>query len=354
MHNVRFGLRVPVCSPVTTRDRLIEVVHLAEDLGFDAIFVQDHIHKSFEKHRSSPPGAGSVSDPSNTVDPEMFEMISFLSFAAGLTDRVELGVSVSPLPLRDPILMAKQVATLDALSRGRFVLGVGVSNVTDKLEYQAVGKRFPAYEERYTIASDFVSAMRLIWTEPTVTYHGPHATFDGLTIFPKPARRIPIWLGAASLTGSDDRPPVRFALDHADGFIPPYLTTAADLAASIQTFRATAASAGRDLTGFAWCAQRRLSIGNTVEEARANADWMATEQTDMWKYAGYMHADGASATETHQQMITVGTPPTIRANLQEYVEAGADHIDVTFVYPTFPALVRQIHLFAEQVLPSFR
>lgn len=119
-------------------------------------------------------------------------------------------------------------------------------------------------------------------------------------------------------------------------------------------FRATAAAAGKDLSGFAWCAQRRLSIGETLEEARGNVEWMAREQADMWKYAGYMHDQGEAATAAHSAMVAIGTEDAIRDNIRSYIDAGADHIDVTFIYPTYASLVRQIDLFAERVLPAFR
>ena len=151
---VKFSIRIPVCSPVTRRDRMLEATREAEALGYDAVFVQDHIHKSFEKHRSSPPGCGSINEPGNTLEPVMFEMVTTLAYLAASTRTIELGVGVVPLPFREPIVLAKQLASLDALSDGRLIVGVGIANVTDKPEFKALGVPFLPYAERYELGYD--------------------------------------------------------------------------------------------------------------------------------------------------------------------------------------------------------
>jgi alkanesulfonate monooxygenase SsuD/methylene tetrahydromethanopterin reductase-like flavin-dependent oxidoreductase (luciferase family) len=122
----------------------------------------------------------------------------------------------------------------------------------------------------------------------------------------------------------------------------------------VREFSAVAASVGKDMGSFAWCAQRRLSLGSTRAEAEENVAWMAREQGDMWKFAGYMYGQGEAGTETQLGMTTVGTPDAIRDGVGEFVAAGANQVDVTFIYPTYASLVRQVHLFAEEVIPAFR
>lgn len=284
----------------------------------------------------------------------MFEMITTLAFLAGSTSTIELGVGVAPLPFREPIVFAKQLASLDALSEGRLILGVGVANVTDKPEFEALGIPFIPYAERYRQATEYLEAMRTIWREPTATFQGRFVQFEGLTVFPKPVRRIPVLLGTGSLAGAADRPPVAFALAHADGVMPMYTTTPESFAESVRDFTATARAAGKDMTSFDWCAQRRISIGETAEEAQANVAWMETEQADMWQYAGYLHAMGEAGTRNNIRMAAIGTPGDIRANVDEYLAAGANHIEVAFVYPRHEALLRQMRLFAETVMPHYR
>src|SRR5690606_16615388 len=95
---------------------------------------------------------------------------------------------------------------------------------------------------------------------------------------------------------------------HADGLMPPYLVTAPEFRAMIEDFSKTAAQVGRDISDFAWCAQRRVSIGLTEGEAQENVAWVAREQADMWQHAGYMHGHGAQGSQLNLSMMTVGTP----------------------------------------------
>jgi probable F420-dependent oxidoreductase len=354
MANVKIGLRIPFSGPVSSSERLRESAVEAEALGFDAVFAQDHIHKAFERHPYTPMASGSLSEPSNTKDPISFETVSSLSFLAGATRRLELATAVMPLPLREPVVLAKQLATADAHSGGRLILGVGVANKTDRDEFRAMGVPFRPYQDRYRLAGEYIGAMRTIWENPTATFHGDFVKFDDLTIYPKPARRIPVWIGCGSLAGGVARPSVRFAIDHADGVIPPAITSPDEIAAMVDDFAATAGERGRDLTGFAWCAQRRISIGSTVPEAESNVDWMKREQAEMWRYVGHMRDRGPEGTQISHEMATVGTPDQIAANLQRYVAAGVNWFAIAFTYPTYEVLLRQMRLFAKEVLPAIK
>jgi alkanesulfonate monooxygenase SsuD/methylene tetrahydromethanopterin reductase-like flavin-dependent oxidoreductase (luciferase family) len=234
MRNVKFGARIPISGPVSNSKRLIESTREAEDLGYDAVFIVDHIHNSFERHKQYPVGMGSYRNTANTLDPQQFETVAAFSFLAGTTRKIEFGVGVMPLPLREPIVLAKELATMDALSGGRFIFGVGVSNVSDKEEYRAMGKPFSPYADRYEMIGEYIAAMRAIWENPKASFHGKYVGFDNLTIYPKPARRIPVWVGCYTLAGGKQRPAVKFALDHADGWMYGFLMTPGRVKSMIQ------------------------------------------------------------------------------------------------------------------------
>jgi probable F420-dependent oxidoreductase len=363
MNNIRFGARIPISGPVSNSERLIESTREAERLGYDAVFIVDHIHNSFDRHKQYPVGMGSYQDAANTLDPHQFETVAAFSFLAGATKKIEFGVGVMPLPLREPIVLAKEIATMDALSGGRFIFGVGVSNVSDKEEYRAMGKPFSPYAERYEMIGEYIAAMRAIWERPTASFHGKYVRFDNLTIYPKPARRIPVWVGCYTLAGGKQRPAVKFALEHADGWMYGFLMTPGHVRSMIQDFERTASEAGRDLVNFDWCFQLRLSIGETEEEARKNVEWIAQEQPHMARYAGYMwkredtwrDAKGAEeAPKSNVETAVVGTPPMIRERIEEFIDAGANYFDLWFMYPRYEALIKQMRLFANEVLPALR
>lgn len=357
MGRIRFGVRIPITGPVSSREHLVEATLEAERLGFDAVFIGDHVapggKDAFERHKVAPPGGGSWREPSNTLDPNQFEMIASLAYIAGRTSRIQLGVGVTPLPLRDPILLAKQIATLDNLSGGRFIFGVGVANKTDLEEFRTLKVPFLPYAERYEQAGEFIAAMRAIWEQPTAAFHGRHVDFEGLTIYPKPGRRVPVWLGAGTLAGNPDHPPVRFALDHADGLMFPYLITPEATREMIVTFGKTAEAAGRDLAGFDWCCQRKLAIGRTSEEAREAVSWLAGDQANMWKFTGFMQGLGDTGARQHIANVPAGTPAEIRDLLAPYATAGSNWFDIFFIHRTFDALIDQMRLFAAEVIPAF-
>jgi alkanesulfonate monooxygenase SsuD/methylene tetrahydromethanopterin reductase-like flavin-dependent oxidoreductase (luciferase family) len=353
---VRFGIRLPVIAPSSGVDHIIETAIEAEQLGYDSLFVGDHVAPggklAFERHKLAPPGAGSIEDPTSTLDPNQFEMIATLSYVAAKTSVIEVGSGVTPLLLRDPILLAKQIGTLDALAGGRFIFGVGVANVTDKEEFVSLKVPYLPYAERYEQISEYVAAMKTIWEQPRSTFHGKYIDFDELIIYPKPARKVPIWLGAGTLAGSPDYPPVKFALQHADGLMWPFLTTPDDVRAMITEYTATASAAGRDISGFEWCCQRRLAIGESRAELSEQVDWVAREQGDMGKFSGYMHDLGEKAAATNIAAAHAGLPDQITRVIQNYVDAGANHFDVFFTHRNHAGFLRQARLFAREVIPA--
>ena len=174
-----------------------------------------------------------------------------------------------------------------------------------------------------------------------------------MTIYPKPARRVPIWLGAGPLAGGMDYPPVKFAIHHADGLMFPYLITPDETGSMIRAFQGTAREQGRDLAGFAWCCQRKLAIGRTPEEARQRVEWLARDQADMWKFTGFMQGLGDSGVKTHIANVWAGTPDQICELLQPYVDAGSDWVDIFFIHPDYDSLLDEMRLFAREVVPAF-
>jgi len=169
-------------------------------------------------------------------DTEMCDPLEWLAFAAGVTDKVKLGTGVLLLPLHAPILLAKRVATLDALSGGRVVLGVGMG--WQREEYQTIGV---PYEERGKRLDDGINAVRALWAQSPATYHGPFYNFDRVHSDPKPAQKagVPIVIG-----GSTDIA-ARRAGRIGDGFFP-HAISPDDFAARIETMRAAAKEAGRN------------------------------------------------------------------------------------------------------------
>ena len=171
----------------------MDVGQLAREVearGFDSLFVCEHTHIPISR-RTPFPGGGELPERySHTHDPFVA-----LAFAAAATRTLLLGTGIALVPQRDPIITAKSVASLDQLSGGRFIFGIGGGwNVEEMVNH---GTR---YESRFKILRERVLAMQALWTHDTAEFHGEFVTFDPVWLYPKPKKKPypPILLGGES------------------------------------------------------------------------------------------------------------------------------------------------------------
>ncbi|MCI0849291.1 MAG: TIGR03619 family F420-dependent LLM class oxidoreductase, partial [Chloroflexi bacterium] len=143
---------------------------------------------------------------------ESMEQITLLSYIAGQTSKIRLVTSVLIVPHRNPLIAAKSLATLDVLSGGRLVVGVGVGWMRE--EFQALG--LPPFEERGAVTDEYIRAFKVLWTEDDPHFEGKYISFDDISFLPKPVQKPhpPIWVGGES------RPALRRTAELADGWYP--------------------------------------------------------------------------------------------------------------------------------------
>jgi len=175
---LRFGVHLPQYGRAAGAPALAAVARHAEDLGFADVWVSDHL--------AIPVGA--PYPPAYLLEP-----VVALTYAAAATTRVGLGTSVLVLPYRHPLHLAKELATLDALSEGRVLLGAAAGWLEG--EFDALGVPF---RERGARTDDAIGALRACWGDDPVAYDGAFTTLHDLRVLPKPAHHIPIWVGGAS------------------------------------------------------------------------------------------------------------------------------------------------------------
>ena len=183
-----------------------ELGQALEDRGFDSLFVCEHTHIPTSRRTPFPGGGELPRRYIHTHDPFVA-----LSFAAAKTKRLKLGTGICLITQRDPIVTAKAVASLDQLSGGRFVLGLGGGWNVDEMENH--GAR---YDTRFKLLRERVLAMKEIWTKDEAEFHGELVNFDPIWSWPKPAQRPhpPILLG-----GETDHTLKRVA-EFCDGWFP--------------------------------------------------------------------------------------------------------------------------------------
>ncbi len=169
-------------------------------------------------------------------DTEMCDPLEWLAFAAGVTQTVKLGVGVMLLPLHSPVILAKRIATLDALSGGRMHLGAGMG--WQREEYESIGV---PYAERGRRLDESIGALRALWTQSPASFNGEFYRFHRVHSDPKPAQAA----GVPILVGGSSELAARRAGRIGDGFFP-HAISPDDLAHRIDTMRAAAREAGRD------------------------------------------------------------------------------------------------------------
>ena len=177
-----------------------------ENIGFESVWVGDHM--LFHGHPTTPFPVGGPIPDHYAHFPEPFVV---LAMAAATTKKLRIGTAVLLVPEHEPLVAAKTIATLDRLSGGRFILGIG----TGWLREAAVplGSDF---DHRWTQAAEYVAAMRELWSKPAASFHGKYANFDDIVCNPKPVQQP----GPPVLIGSADKNALKRVARWADGYIP--------------------------------------------------------------------------------------------------------------------------------------
>lgn len=189
---MRFGVFLPTVTPAPDRDFVLAVARAADRLGFDSVWTADHIVLPGER-RSQYPYVRSTTEVLFSPGIMWVDPIATMGFVAGSTDRVRIGTSVLILPYRHPLVLANEIASLDRLSGGRIVLGIGVGWMDE--EFAALGLR---RNERGARTDEYLRAMRTLWSAPdSCSFEGRWISFQDVALATSPLTPggPPIWIG---------------------------------------------------------------------------------------------------------------------------------------------------------------
>jgi probable F420-dependent oxidoreductase len=269
---LKYGI---VIFPTASAIRIDELARAAEERGLESLFVCEHSHIPASRRTPWPLGSG-------PLPPEYWSMIDpwvALAIAAGATRKLLLGTAICLIIQRDPIILAKEAASLDLLSGGRLIFGIGAGWNAEEMENHAT-----PFASRWQILREKTEAIKTIWSEPEAAYHGKWVNFDPIWSEPKPLQRPrpPILFGGQGVKA------MRAAAGFCDGWLPAF---APGFAALMDRFRQVAQAAGRD--------PRTL---------QTTAIWAAV--TGGWTVPGRDVLDEAAAGGA--QRIICGVPPTGR------------------------------------------
>ena len=288
----------------------LDLVRSIETLGYDSLWCGDHL---------------SFHGP-------CYESLTLLAAWATVTTRIKLGTAVYLLALRPPALTAKQTATVDQLSGGRLIFGVGVGGENPK-EFEVAGV---PHRERGARVTEAIDVVRTLWRETPATFRGRFTSFEGVSLDPKPVQRPgpPIWIG-----GRSDAALVR-AGRQGDGWIS-YVVQADRFAQSLARVRAAADEAGRSHEAFTPAHLAFVTLGRDRETAEA-----------MWTRILSRRYNQDFAPLARKYGI-IGTASQCVEQLEPFIEAGCRSFVIGIIAD--PDLQReQLEVFAADVLPRLK
>ena len=327
---MKYGLRLPSFALGPRTATLAEMgayLRRAEDLGFDAALSIDHL-------LLTPPAYACT----------WVEPLTLLAALAGVTRTIKLGTMVLVLPLRNPVYFAKEWATLDLLSGGRTILGIGVGWHADEFALMGV-----PYRERGRRMEECIEIVRALWAGDDVTFEGKYYRFKGVTIDPKPAQRPhpPIWIGGGTQpseqvyhqTVANIDPVLRRIARYADVWVPHSSATPEMVKDDWEKVQRFAREAGRDpktigrvYSNFVWV----LKTGEKPESAVPHFRTYSGMDLKYWK-TYYLLGEAEEVAER------------IRARV-DAVDKGVEYI----VLNPLGWGTEQLELLAGEVLPAVR
>lgn len=332
---MKFGIALPTGMeglihpiPFFSPGDFILTAQIAERLGYDSIWGNDHYApQEYVKQKYQAP-------------PSFYEVLTVLSAAASVTSHIELGTAVLVLPMREPVVVAKQVATLDRLSGGRVLLGVGIGAYREEFKAarpDVFGKN------RGSIFEEELELLNLLFTQDSVTYEGRFFQTHDLSLNPKPVQRpFPLLVGGHQLQG------ITRAINFGQGWIPGWRPFE-ELKEWIEILRVKAEEAGRDPASMIVAPQLSCLLGKTQEEAEQR--YMNSGMVQHRRSLAYTGRDPMLAMENN----LVGTPELVLEKVEFLDRIGADHLAcITFCVESVSAYIEQVHWFQEDVMKPYR
>lgn len=297
---MKFGACIPHYGVPMSKKAIADFCKLAERLNFDSIWTTDHI--AVNKRYADPYGS-------------ILESLMTLSYVAAHTEYVELGTSIIVLPMRNPVIFAKQTATLDQLSDGRLILGVGAGWMEDEfatLEFN--------FHDRGKIMSEQIRILRILWTEDQPEFNGHFFKFSDIVFLPKPVQETgpQLWIGGSSLSA------LKRVARLGDGWHPVGLSPK-EFAQGKEKLNSIVKS-GRKIT---------MSVRVPVKISSSAKTTYTMSSGD-------------------QAYMVGGVREAVVREIEAFEHAGLDHLVCYFGNEPYEQVAAQTTLFAEEIMPSFK
>jgi probable F420-dependent oxidoreductase len=307
---MQLGVFLPISGRATGPDTLMQAAQSAEAQGFDAVWSADRVVTPWEINTSYP-----YSENHEFIVPPdrpFLDSMTCLAFLAGCTKTITLGISVLVLPYRHPLYWARVAASIEQLSRGRLIMGVGVGWMEEEFAAQGI-----PFKERGRMTDEQLEIVARLWSDEHISFEGRYYHLRDLAFYPKPSPRTPIWVGGEGAAAH------KRAARYGDAWFPYFIdTTPAELRAGYENVKRLATGFGRDPQ------QVRLTCCLPIEMTR----------------------ESLPRDERHLR----GNAEQLVEALQAYRDIGVKHLALQFMSPRWPDRVEQIERFATEVMPHVR
>lgn len=325
---MKFGLLLPHFGEHASKDKLLRGSQRAEELGFDSVWVRDHL--VFEPH-------GEMEKPNR----EFYDALTTLTAIGAVTERIQLGTG-SLIPFRHPLLTALMAGTMSQLlGPDRLILGFGAG--TFDHEFEAVG--WGGYDRVEMVRSN-AEILRRVFTENEVSYSDEIFSFENVSIEPKPlGGRIPFWYCGATPRSA------RLAVEFCDGWMPGRISLAT-MSKRIDVMRELSAEQGKPMPTVAVIPP--TSIEENREEALNHVNIPGLlAWANKAKFAVKPPSGSFETVEDLEGQLIVGTPEEAVQELKKFEALGVEHLVFDFRFK-FDRWFDQIELLGQTVLPAFR
>lgn len=325
---MKFGIGIPNCregvdypAGFTTPGGIVKLCQSAEKLGFDSVWADDHLTPKLALLKRDP------------QPPSYFESFVTLSHVAAATKTIRLGIAVLVIVLREPVLVAKQVATLDVFSNGRVMLGVGIGT---REEFQAVVPR-AGKSHRGMMMDEQLQILNLLFTQKEASFTGKYYEFKDVALFPKPVQKpLPIYV-----TGNSPEAVPRMARWGQGCFMPP---NEKEFQHRYEALCRNMDQIGRNVSEMDVAVSTTASIGRTHQEA--------VERLRRSRVSGRFK--DKSIEEIMAENV-VGSTAEVLEKIKRLEKAGLRHATFQrFAASSVDEVIEQMHLVAEEVMPAFK
>ena len=303
---MKFGIALPIRRDFEL-DVHIDMAKKAEELGFDSVWVSDH-----------------VVVPDRYVgrfSKVFYDPFILLSAIAAQTRKVKLGTSVIILPYRNPIIVAKMIATLDILSEGRVIFGVGTGWMREEFDTLGV-----PHSERGRRTDEYIRIFKELWEKDEPRFEGEFFQFSNIKFYPKPFQKPhpPTW------TGGGGKRAIKRAVQFGNGWHPTWVSPE-DMEREITYLTNLAKNSGRELKDFVYSVRNRLRIFDSSDDV--------PERTEAGERPPFS---------------LCGTAKEIKNHIKRYEEVGVSHLVVDVIAESDKRMFDMMERFAEEIMPGFK